>query len=305
MNPIHPQRTASSTFDLIQVAGRRGHEVLIVHPSGISLHPDGLVHAIARPVTVLNTIDYGPVKLLNLSECDALLMRLQPPFDIDYFTTCRMLEWVESSLIPINRPSAILNYPEKLFMMRFPDIHPPTVISSDPEVLTEFRNHHGDVIVKPLYDFQGSGVFYVSREDKNLDSIVVTLTQLYRTAIVVQKYIPAVREGDKRIFLLDGIPVGAINRLPESSSARANLHAGGKAETTTLSARDKAICSRIGPSLAKLGLVLVGVDVIGEWITEISTTSPTGIVPIRQLTGIDISEALWEWVESRKQANIN
>lgn len=303
-NPFSPDRTASSTFDLIQTAKMRGHEVWLFHPPGMALHPNGLVYASIRPVmssssTFRGYIDCGSAVVRDLSECDVLLMRLQPPFDLNYFSTCRMLECLESKVIGINRPSAILSYPEKLFMLRFPDLHPPTIVSNNREALRDFRDRHGDVIVKPLYDFQGSGIFHISLEDDNFDSVLETLNRLYCTPIVIQKYIPNVRSGDKRIFILDGNPIGAVNRVPGPKNARSNLHAGGQPTATTLSTRDRELCSRIGPMLAALGLVFVGVDVIGEFITEISTTSPTGIVPIRELTGIDVSQLLWEWAETK------
>lgn len=307
MNPISSERTASSTFDLIEVARVRGHQVWILHPPNICLYAGGLVQAWAQPVTSSNDpfrgyIDCGPTELLDLSKCDVLLMRLQPPFDLDYFSTCLILSSLETELITLNRPSAIVDYPEKLFMMRFPDIHPPSILSSNRERLTHFRNLHRDVVVKPLYDFQGSGVFHIPPDDENFDSVIDMLIRLYRTPVVVQKYIAAVREGDKRIFLLDGTPIGALNRIPEPRNARANLHAGGKPEAATLSERDMEICSRIGPTLVGLGLTFVGIDVIGGLVTEISTTSPTGLVPTRKLAGIDVSQAVWAWVELKCSA---
>ncbi len=213
-----------------------------------------------------------------------------------------MLEHVVDKVLIVNDPAEVRNAPEKLFVTHFPDLMPPTMITSDKDAIVEFRARHKDVVVKPLFGNGGSGVFHLKPEDENLGALLETFTILYREPVIVQRYLPEIRQGDKRIILVEGKPVGAVSRIPQTGEARANFHAGGSAQKTTLTKREQDICAAIGPTLREKGLVFVGIDVIGDYLTEINVTSPTGIQEINRLDGVQIERTLWDAIEARHAA---
>jgi glutathione synthase len=241
----------------------------------------------------------GPPARIDLAAFDVILMRQDPPFDMAYITATHLLEHVGPRTLVVNDPAQVRNAPEKLFVTHFADLMPPTLIASDPEMIRAFRATHGDIILKPLFGNGGAGVFHLRPDDDNLNALLETFTQLYREPIVVQRYLPEVRKGDKRIILVDGEPVGAVNRVPAAGEARSNLHVGGRAEASDLTGRERAICAAIGPSLREHGLIFVGIDVIGGYLTEINVTSPTGIQEIDRFSGTDISGLIWDAIERR------
>jgi glutathione synthase len=219
-----------------------------------------------------------------------------------YITTTHLLERVPKRTLVVNDPYWVRNSPEKVFVTEFPDLMPTTLITSDAEAIRAFRAEHGEIVVKPLYGNGGAGVFRIRPDDENLNAIMEFFGAFVREPLVVQRYVPQVRQGDKRIILVDGEPAGAINRVPAKGEARSNLHVGGKAEKTELTARDKEICARIGPELKRRGLVFAGIDVIGDYLTEINVTSPTGIWEIRRLAGVDVAALIWDAIEKRIRA---
>jgi len=230
------------------------------------------------------------------------LMRQDPPFDMAYITATHILEHIHPQTLVVNDPIHVRNAPEKLFVTHFSDLMPETLISSDREQILKFREAYEDIIVKPLYGNGGAGVFHIKPGDENLNALLEMFTELYREPIVIQRYMPEVRDGDKRIILVDGIPAGAVNRVPAAGEARANLHVGGRAEKSPLTARDKEICAAIGPSLYEMGFVFVGIDVIGDTLTEINVTSPTGIQEINRFDGVQIESQIWDAIEARINA---
>jgi len=229
-------------------------------------------------------------------------MRQDPPFDMAYITATHILEHIHPQTLVVNDPIHVRNAPEKLFVTHFSDLMPETLISSDREQILKFREAYEDIIVKPLYGNGGAGVFHIKPGDENLNALLEMFTELYREPIVIQRYMPEVRDGDKRIILVDGIPAGAVNRVPAAGEARANLHVGGRAEKSPLTARDKEICAAIGPSLYEMGFVFVGIDVIGDTLTEINVTSPTGIQEINRFDGVQIESQIWDAIEARINA---
>ncbi|HUE18303.1 MAG TPA: glutathione synthase, partial [Stellaceae bacterium] len=241
----------------------------------------------------------GKVETLDLARMDVVLMRQDPPFDMAYITATHLLEHVRGKTLIVNDPVAVRNAPEKIFATHFPGLMPETLITSDRAAIEAFRAKHGDIILKPLFGNGGVGVFRLRPEDENLNALLEIFTQLYREPIIVQRYLPAVREGDKRIILIEGEPVGAVLRVPAKGEARANLHVGGTAKKTSLTAREHDICAAIGPTLRKLGLVFVGIDVIGDYLTEINVTSPTGIQEIDRLDKVKLEALVWDAIEKR------
>ena len=236
---------------------------------------------------------------MDLATMDLVLMRQDPPFDMAYITATHLLEHIQASTLVVNDPVHVRNAPEKLFVTHFPDLMPPTLITSDKAEVLAFRAEYKDIIVKPLFGNGGAGVFHLKPDDENLGSLLEMFTQLYREPVIVQKYLPEIREGDKRIILIDGEAGGAVSRIPVSGEARANFHAGGSARKTTLTSRERDICAAIGPTLREKGLVFVGIDVIGDYLTEINVTSPTGIQEINQLDGVQLEVGLWDAMERR------
>jgi glutathione synthase len=303
MDPIETINIdADSTFALALEAQRRGHALHHYSPRQLTLK-DGRLTARARPLEVRRErgshFTLGAPAALELAQMDVILMRQDPPFDMAYITATHLLEHVTDSVLVVNDPASVRNAPEKLFVTRFPELMPPTLITSDRAEILDFRAAHQDIIVKPLFGNGGAGVFRIRPDDENLNALLEMFTVLYREPAIVQRYIPAVRQGDKRIILVDGEPLGAVLRVPPEGEARANLHAGARAAKTELTPREREICATIGPTLKEQGLLFVGIDVIGDYLTEINVTSPTGIQEIHRLGGPRIEVAIWEAIEAR------
>lgn len=303
MDPIESVNIdADSTFALALEAQRRGHALYHYLPQALTFR-DGCVTALARPLTVRRQTgrhaDLGPPRSLDLAEMDVVLMRQDPPFDMAYITATHILEHIHPRTLVVNDPFHVRNAPEKLMVTQFPGLMPPTLITSDRARIAEFRAEHGDIILKPLFGNGGAGVFRITPGDENLNALLELFTQLYREPIIVQRYLPAVRQGDKRIILIDGQPGGAVNRVPQAGEARSNLHVGGRAEKAVLTDRDREICAAIGPTLKDRGLIFVGIDVIGDYLTEINVTSPTGIQEIDRFDGVCLEGRIWDAIEAR------
>ncbi|HJW42704.1 MAG TPA: glutathione synthase, partial [Rhizomicrobium sp.] len=243
----------------------------------------------------------GEKHVFDLSTADVVLMRQDPPFDMAYITATHILENIHPRTLVVNDPAHVRNAPEKLFVTQFEGLMPPTLITSDRAEIDSFRAEHKDIIVKPLYGNGGAGVFRVKSDDENLGSLLEMFTAFYREPVIVQRYVPEVRKGDKRIILVDGAVAGAINRVPAIGEARSNMHVGGRAEATELTAREKHICATIGPELKRRGLIFTGIDVIGDYLTEINVTSPTGIQEVKRFGGADIAKLMWDAIEERKR----
>jgi glutathione synthase len=294
-----------STFVLQLEAQARGHALYHYLPRDLSLR-DGRLTARARPVEVRrergNHYRHGAVETLDLAAMDVILMRQDPPFDMAYITATHLLEHVRERVLIVNDPVSVRNAPEKLFATHFDGLMPPTLITSDREAVTAFRAEHGDIILKPLFGNGGAGVFHLRPDDDNLNALIEMFTGMSREPIIVQRYLPEIRQGDKRIILVEGEPVGAVLRVPPQGEARANLHVGGRADKTTLTARERDICAAIGPTLKEQGLVFVGIDVIGDYLTEINVTSPTGIQEINRLDGVALESKVWDAIEARHAA---
>src|SRR5690606_28293861 len=229
-----------------------------------------------------------------------VLLRQDPPFDMNYITTTHMLERIHPGTLVVNDPAWVRNSPEKIFVTEFPDLMPETLITKDVAEVMAFRREYGDIIVKPLYGNGGAGIFHHPEADRNLGALLEMFTQLFREPFIVQRYLKDVRKGDKRIILIDGEPVGAINRIPSETESRSNMHVGGRAEKAELTEREREICARIGPALRERGVILVGIDVIGDWMTEINVTSPTGIREVKRFGGADIAALFWDAVEAKR-----
>ncbi|MGH6719604.1 MAG: glutathione synthase, partial [Alphaproteobacteria bacterium] len=242
----------------------------------------------------------GEFEMLDLATMDVVLMRQDPPFDMAYITATHLLEHIHPKTLVVNDPVSVRNAPEKLFVTHFEGVMPPTLITASWDEVRAFRAEHGDIILKPLFGNGGAGVFHVRPDDENLNALLELFTQLYREPIVVQRYVPAVREGDKRIVLIDGEPVGAINRVPAAGESRSNMHVGGRPEKSTLTRREREICAAIGPVLKARGLVFAGIDVIGGFLTEINVTSPTGLQEINRFDGVKLEARVWDAIEARK-----
>jgi glutathione synthase len=303
MDPIETINIeADSTFVLALEAQTRGHAVYHYLPQHLSLR-EGRLRARGRRLEVRREQgrhhSFGPWETLDLAAMDVILMRQDPPFDMAYITATHLLEHVADTVLVVNDPAQVRNAPEKLFVTRFQELMPPTLITSDRAEIIDFRKQHEDIILKPLFGNGGAGVFRVKPDDENLTALLEVFTQLYREPIIVQRYIPAVRQGDKRIILVDGEPGGAVLRVPPEGEARANLHVGARAVKTELTGRDLEICAAIGPALREHGLVFVGIDVIGEWLTEINVTSPTGLQEIHRLGGERLELRIWDAIEAR------
>jgi glutathione synthase len=237
--------------------------------------------------------------MLDLATMDVVLMRQDPPFDMAYITATHLLEHIHPQTLVVNDPAHVRNAPEKLFVTHFPELMPPTLITSDRAEIVAFRAEHKDIILKPLFGNGGAGVFHLRPDDENLNALIEMFTARSREPIIVQRYLPEVRGGDKRIIIVDGKPAGAVLRVPVAGEARANLHAGAKAMQTTLTKRERDICEAIGPSLSQRGLIFVGIDVIGDYLTEINVTSPTGIQEIGRFDNIKIEAQIWDATERR------
>jgi len=293
-----------TTFALSLEAQRRGHALFHYTPDRLSL-VDGKVFARLEAMEVRDVkgdhFTLGESQRTDLSEMDVVLLRQDPPFDMNYITTTHILERIHPKTLVVNDPAWVRNSPEKIFVTEFPDLMPETLITKDPQEVAAFRKEFGDIIVKPLYGNGGAGIFHLREDDRNLASLLEMFAQLSREPYIVQRYLKDVRKGDKRIILIDGEAVGAINRVPADHDSRSNMHVGGRAEKTELTEREREICARIGPSLKERGFILVGIDVIGDYMTEINVTSPTGVREVQRFGGADIASLFWDAVEGKRK----
>lgn len=294
--------SGDSTFVLALEAQSRGYELWHYEPRNLTLD-DGRVMARAEPMQVRrehgNHHELGEEAWIDLADVDVVHMRQDPPFDMSYIAATHLLELIHPRTLVVNNPREVRNAPEKLFMLRYPDLLAPTMISRDPAAIHGFRGEHGDIIVKPLFGNGGAGVFHIAPGDENLNSLLEMFAGINREPLMVQKYLPEVRQGDKRIILIDGQPVGATNRVPRAGEARSNMHVGGRAVAASLTDREREICEAIGPDLEERGLIFVGIDVIGGFLTEINVTSPTGIQEINRFDGVKLEARIWDVIESR------
>lgn len=293
---------ADSSFALALEGQARGHRLLHYLPRALTL-AEGRVTARAHPLGVRRVrgdhFSFGAAVALDLAAVDVVLMRQDPPFDMAYITATHLLERVHPGTLVVNDPVHVRNAPEKLFVTRFKDLMPPTLITTDRRQILEFREAHGDIVIKPLFGWGGAGVFHVRPDDDNLNALIEVLTGLFPEPVMVQRYLPDVRQGDKRIILIEGAPAGAVARIPAKGEARANLHVGATPVKAEISARDREICAAIGPTLKDRGLVFVGIDVIGGYLTEINVTSPTGLQEIDRLDNACLEDGIWDAIEAR------
>ncbi|MEO1042676.1 MAG: glutathione synthase [Pseudomonadota bacterium] len=299
------QIRGDTTFALALEAKSRGVELYEYQAEKLQLHGNKVIVE-ALPLASLRDeqgqhVEHGSPIVLDLAEMDVILIRQDPPFDMVYQTACYILEKLPDSVLVLNNPAEIRGAPEKLFVMDYPELMPPTLVTSDETAIRQFRDEHKDVILKPLYGNGGAGVFRVKPEDENFSSLMEMFLSGDRALpIIAQAYLKEVRGGDKRVLILDGEPVGAINRVPADGEARSNMHVGGRPEASDLTERDLEICAAIGPELKKRGLVFTGIDVIGGWMTEINVTSPTGIRELKNFGGPDMAALFWDWCEAKK-----
>ncbi|MDP3737282.1 MAG: glutathione synthase [Hyphomonadaceae bacterium] len=304
MDPLESINPAGdSTFMMIEEAQKRGHTVFVYGVSQL-VYEAGDVRANARPAKVFPGqtphATFEALVALDLrKDVDVILMRQDPPFHMGYITAAHLLELVQPDTLVVNDPAGVRSSPEKILPLMFPKLQPPTLITRDIAEVRAFRERHGDIVVKPLHGHGGAGVLKLDRNDGNLEAITDLFLKMDPAPFIAQAFLPAVSEGDKRILIVDGEPVGAINRKPPVGAIRSNLVVGGKAEATELSAREKEICATIGPELRKRGLLFVGIDVIGGMMTEINVTSPTGARALKNLSGIDAVALLWDVIEKK------
>jgi len=293
-----------TSFALALEAQRRGHKLFHYTPDRLSMRGKQ-VTAWLEELRVRDEqgshFTLGEPVRTDLSQMDVVLLRQDPPFDMNYITTTHMLERINPQTLVVNDPAWVRNSPEKIFVMDFPDLMPETLITKDPQEVAAFRKEFGDIIVKPLYGNGGAGIFHLHEADRNLSALLEMFGQMFREPFIVQRYLKEVRKGDKRIILIDGEPVGAINRVPAEHDSRSNMHVGGRAEKTDLTTREREICARIGPSLRERGFILVGIDVIGDYLTEINVTSPTGVREVKRFGGADIAALFWDSVEDKRR----
>lgn len=304
MDPIDAiDINADSSFRLAEEAQARGHSLFYYTPDQIS-YVEGRVIARGQDLQVRrevgNHFSVGEMREQDLSEIDVIWLRQDPPFDMGYITTTHILDRVHPDTLVVNDPFWVRNYPEKLLVLDFPDLTPPTAVARDLDTLKAFRARHGDVILKPLYGNGGAGVFRLPPEDRNLASLHEMFTGINNEPLIMQKFLPDVIAGDKRVILVDGEPLGAINRVPAAGETRSNMHVGGRPEPIGLSERDLEICARIGPLLREKGQIFVGIDVIGDYLTEINVTSPTGIQELERFDGVNIAAKIWEAIEAKR-----
>ncbi len=294
-----------STFALLLEAQNRAHGLSYYMPDQLALR-DGKVSATVRAIVVRDIagdhFTLGEPHRIDLSSFDVVLLRQDPPFDLAYITTTHMLDRIHPRTLVVNDPSHVRNAPEKVFVTEFPDLMPPTLVTRNLETIKAFRNEHGDIVMKPLYGLGGQAVFRLSRNDLNFGSLYDLFATMSREPWVVQKFLPAVREGDKRIILVDGEFAGAINRVPAADDLRSNMVRGGTPVATDLTDRERHICERLGPALRDRGLLFVGIDVIGGFLTEINVTSPTGIRAVKNFGGPDIAALIWDKIEAKRAA---
>jgi len=296
---------ADSTFRIALEAQARGHTLFFYTPDRLAFD-EGRVTARGWPIDLRrekgNHVTYGLEAEVDLASFDVVWLRQDPPFDMGYITTTHILERIHPGTLVVNDPFWVRNSPEKLLVLNYPHLTPPTMIARDLATIRAFKARHGDVILKPLYGNGGAGVFRLDPNDRNLASLHELFTGMSREPLIVQKFLPDVARGDKRIILVDGEPVGAINRVPQAGETRSNMHAGGRPEKTGLTARDREICAAIGPDLKAKGQLFVGIDVIGDWLTEINVTSPTGLQEMERFDGTNGAARIWEVIEARRAA---
>lgn len=297
---------ADTTFALMEVAQAHGAQMWVYGPEHLT-YREGRVVARARPAQIQRIADApgifeSEVEIDLAENVDVVLMRQDPPFDMSYITACHLLELIKDDTLVLNDPAFVRGSPEKLFPLMFPEIMPETLISRDLKAIGAFRETHKDIILKPLYGNGGEGVFRVKPDDGNYSSLLEMFMARSREPVIAQAFLPAVKEGDKRVILIDGEPVGAINRRPQPGETRSNMHVGGTAEPVELDEDDIHICNLIGPELKKRGQVLVGIDVIGDKLTEVNVTSPTGVQELKRFSGVDAASLFWDAVQKRLAA---
>jgi glutathione synthase len=303
MDPISSiDISGDSTFTLMLEAQRRGHSLFHYHVKSLALR-SGVLTAQGEAVTVRDEkgqhFKSSASEKIDLSTQHVILMRQDPPFDMGYITATYLLERIHPKTLVVNDPKEVRNAPEKLYLLDFAQFMPETLITRDAQEIDAFRREHNDIILKPLYGNGGAGIYKTSRDDMNFGSVMEMFQQLYPEPFIAQRYLPEVRQGDKRIILVDGKVAGAINRVPASHDHRSNMHAGGEAKPTTLTKREHEICEALGPDLKKRGLIFTGIDVIGDYMTEINVTSPTGIRQVKRFGGNDIAAMIWDAIEAR------
>ena len=296
-----------SSFALGLEAQQRGHQLWCYTPDMLALD-EGEVQATGHSINLREEIgnhyDAGQMEQRPLTDFDIVLMRQDPPFDMAYITATHILEMLPASTMVVNNPAEVRNAPEKLLVMLYPELMPATLISRNPGAIANFRKRHEDIIIKPLFGNGGAGVFRLKPDDQNLNSLLEVFFAQSREPVMIQAYIPAVRSGDKRVILVNGLAVGAVNRIPEKGEVRSNFHVGGIAGATTLTERDREICEAIGPELRRRGLLFVGIDIIGDYLTEINVTSPTGIREVESLFGVNIASLAWDAIEENRHTYV-
>jgi glutathione synthase len=294
--------SGDSTFALMLEAQRRGHSLFYYHVKTLAWR-DGQLSAAGQTVRVMDQngshFTAGHTQRIDLASQHVILMRQDPPFDMSYITATHLLDMIHPKTLVVNNPTEVRNAPEKLFILNFKELMPPTLITRDLGELDAFRRDHGEIILKPLYGNGGAGIFKTAHDDQNFASLVEMFTTMFKEPFIAQRYLPEVRMGDKRIILVDGKPVGAINRVPALHDHRSNMHVGGTAASTDITKREHEICEIIGPELKKRGLLFTGIDVIGDYMTEINVTSPTGIRQVKNFGGADIAALIWDAIETK------
>ncbi|TCL08595.1 glutathione synthase [Shimia isoporae] len=305
MDPIQSvDINADSSFRIAEEAQARGHELFYYSPDKLA-YEEGRITARGHWMTVQRVegdhVTLGPEVSIDLSDVDVVWLRQDPPFDMHYITSTHLLDRLAPDTLVVNDPFWVRNYPEKLLVLDFPDLTPPTTIARDLDTIKAFKEKHGDIILKPLYGNGGAGVFRLDAGDRNLTSLHELFTGFSREPLIVQKFLPDVSNGDKRVILVNGEAVGAINRVPAKGETRSNMHVGGRPEKIGLSERDLEICAAIGPLLREKGQIFVGIDVIGDYLTEINVTSPTGIQELERFDGVNVAEKIWEAIEAKRQ----
>ncbi|MEO0792789.1 MAG: glutathione synthase [Pseudomonadota bacterium] len=303
MDPIDAIDVAGdSTFAILLEAQARGHSVFFYTPENLALDGQRLLargHDIEMRDTVTDHVTMASERVTDIREFDVVLLRQDPPFDMQYITTTHLLERVHPDVLVVNDPHHVRNAPEKVFVLDYQDLMPPTIVTRSLADVQAFRQRHGDIIVKPLYGNGGAAVFLLRKDDSNLNALVETFQAMSREHFMVQEFRPEVRAGDKRIILVDGDVAGIINRVPAADEARSNMHVGGQAEAIEMTDRDREICERLGPELKARGLIFTGIDVIGDYLTEINVTSPTGIRQVKAFGGNDIAAMIWDAIARR------
>ena len=293
-----------STFALLLEAQARGHALSYYTPDRLALAGSRLfatVETLQVRDVAGDHFTLNEARRLELTAFDVILLRQDPPFDLQYITTTHLLERIHPRTLVINDPAHVRNAPEKIFVTEFPELMPPTLITRDLDEIKAFRAEHGDVVMKPLYGFGGGAVFRVTKDDINFGSLYDMFSTTFREQWVVQKFLPAFKQGDKRIILVDGEYAGAVNRVPAADDLRSNMVRGGAAKATDLTKREREICQTLGPALRARGLLFVGIDVIGDFITEINVTSPTGIRAVKNVGGPDIAALIWDKIEEKRR----